>query len=191
MRSRLEQNERGAALVEMAMVLPFLFLMVFGMIETGMAWRNSITVTSATRQGARVASHLGPELQSDREGLYALEAVLGDLMDDVELVVFFRADGSGDVPTACLGGSQSTGSVRCNTYDVGMIAQLSDDTKWGCTGTAFDRTWCPDTRDNDPADADHLGVFIRYDHGYFTGIFPGDGITIERHTVMRIEPELE
>ncbi|HUS89454.1 MAG TPA: TadE family protein [Desulfosporosinus sp.] len=53
---RLWKGERGQALVEMALVLPLLFLLLFGVIEMGRVGYAYITVNNAARAGARVAS---------------------------------------------------------------------------------------------------------------------------------------
>lgn len=184
------RHQKGSALVEMTLVLPFLVMMAFGMVETGMGWRNAITVTSAARQGARVSSHLGQNVRADQEAILAIQAVLGQDIDQVEFIVIYNANGSGLVPTACLGGSQSGGAAPCNHYTPDMIANASNDALWGCTGT-YDSSWCPTSRDDDSRSADHIGVFIRFQHEYFTGVVPGDAPMIERHTVMRVEPVVE
>ena len=46
-------NERGAALVEFAIVLPLLLLLVFGIIEFGFLLYNKAMITNASREGAR------------------------------------------------------------------------------------------------------------------------------------------
>ncbi len=51
----LSSKRRGAAAVEMAVVAPFLFAMVLGSIEFGRAMMVSNLMTSAAREGARVA----------------------------------------------------------------------------------------------------------------------------------------
>lgn len=50
---------RGAAAVEMAMVMPVLFLMLFGIIEFG--WMLSVqnSLVNAAREGARIGALLG------------------------------------------------------------------------------------------------------------------------------------
>jgi hypothetical protein len=50
------RSERGQSLVEFAFVIPLLVILVFGIIDFGMALRAYITVTQATREGARYAS---------------------------------------------------------------------------------------------------------------------------------------
>ncbi len=188
---RAANGEQGSALVEMTFVMPLLILLAFGMVETGMAWRNAITVTSAARQGARVASHLGQNLQSDQEGVLAVQAVMGDEMPQVELVIIYQANGSGALPASCLTSSQNGGGVQCNRYTPAMIANADDPTKWGCGAGSYDSTWCPSSRDNETRTADHIGVYVLYQQEYFTGIIPGTPPKIERQTIMRVEPEVE
>jgi hypothetical protein len=51
--ARTARRERGAAAVEMAIVLPVLLLVVGGLIDLGRAYMLSITTTNAAREGAR------------------------------------------------------------------------------------------------------------------------------------------
>ena len=54
MRDIKEKNpERGAALVELAMVLPLLLLILVGIIELGLLFYNQQVLTNASREGAR------------------------------------------------------------------------------------------------------------------------------------------
>jgi Flp pilus assembly protein TadG len=47
-------GERGAALVEFAIIVPFLILIVFGMIDFGVAFADYQNVRSGTREAARL-----------------------------------------------------------------------------------------------------------------------------------------
>lgn len=47
------RTERGAAAVEFALVVPFLCLLLFGMITTGFTYSDHLSVTNAVREGAR------------------------------------------------------------------------------------------------------------------------------------------
>jgi Flp pilus assembly protein TadG len=49
------RHQRGQAIVELALVVPFLFILLFGIIDFGWALRSYVTVTNATREGARLA----------------------------------------------------------------------------------------------------------------------------------------
>lgn len=49
-------REDGQAMVEFAIVLPVLLLLVFGIIQCGILFNHSLTLTDAVRVGARQAS---------------------------------------------------------------------------------------------------------------------------------------
>lgn len=50
---RISVGNRGTALIEFAIVLPVLLLIIFGMIELGVAFYNKAMITNASREGAR------------------------------------------------------------------------------------------------------------------------------------------
>lgn len=50
----LKQNREGQAMVEMALVLPVLILIMFGIIEFGRVFNSYLVVTNAAREAARV-----------------------------------------------------------------------------------------------------------------------------------------
>jgi Flp pilus assembly protein TadG len=51
----LIRQKRGQSVVELALVLPFLLLVLFGITEFGRAWATQNVLTSAAREGARLA----------------------------------------------------------------------------------------------------------------------------------------
>ncbi|MDI6825395.1 MAG: pilus assembly protein [Bacillota bacterium] len=53
---RVLRSERGQALVELAVVLPVLFLILLGITEFGLAMNDQIVVAAAAREGARYAA---------------------------------------------------------------------------------------------------------------------------------------
>lgn len=53
---KLKKNEKGQSMVEFALVLPLLILIVIGIIDFGWLFNGKITLTSAAREGARVAA---------------------------------------------------------------------------------------------------------------------------------------
>lgn len=55
-RRRPDSSEQGAALVEMALVAPFLLLLLLGLIEFGWLFGQFNAVRHATREGARIAA---------------------------------------------------------------------------------------------------------------------------------------
>lgn len=46
-------DDRGAAAVEFALVMPLLMMILFGMITTGMTYSDHLAATNAVREGAR------------------------------------------------------------------------------------------------------------------------------------------
>ncbi len=55
------RGERGASTVEFALVLPALMLVIFGIVEFGRVFMVHQMLTSAAREGARVASMPGAD----------------------------------------------------------------------------------------------------------------------------------
>ena len=53
MTTTLRSDQRGAAAVELALVLPVLVLILFGIIEFGRGYNEKISITHAAREGAR------------------------------------------------------------------------------------------------------------------------------------------
>ena len=73
-RSRIK-NQRGQALVEMALVLPILLLIVFGIVEFGRIYTYQLQVNSVARQAARSAAVGDPDDDTALED--AMVAILG------------------------------------------------------------------------------------------------------------------
>ena len=51
---RRSRSERGAELIEMAMVMPILLIVVGGIVDFGFVFRTWQVITNAAREGARV-----------------------------------------------------------------------------------------------------------------------------------------
>ena len=52
----MRADERGAAAVEFAMILPLLILLVFGIVQFSLAYNRQQGLHAAAREGARIAS---------------------------------------------------------------------------------------------------------------------------------------
>ncbi|MCG9480154.1 MAG: pilus assembly protein [Actinomycetia bacterium] len=50
------KQQKGAAAVEFAIILPVLIMLIFGIYQFGIAYNRYITLTHAAREGARVAA---------------------------------------------------------------------------------------------------------------------------------------
>jgi Flp pilus assembly protein TadG len=109
---RLAAREQGAAAVEMALVLPLLLLLVFGIIEFGFIFNRYISVTHAAREGVRqLAVGVDPGAASA-----AAEGSVPELGSGVSCSPSSATDAAG-VETAIM---------SCRTvYEVGVPALLS------------------------------------------------------------------
>jgi len=205
--ARRQHDERGAGLVEMALIFPLLVLLVFGIFEFGMAWKSSLTVSNALRSGARATANSGEDREADYNGVTAAVSAMANIdgAEVTKLVIYKSNTTNGDVPPACLtagaaaaGGVSSgtlTAGVRCNVYDATDLAGLDPSDFGGttsCLTGSLDEVWCPTGREGGQSavdGADYVGVYMEVDQAFQTGLF-GDGITIEDGTVMRIEPSI-
>ncbi len=55
-RQGLYRSERGAELIEMAIVLPLLLLLIMGIVDFGFLFQRYVVLTNAAAEGARVGS---------------------------------------------------------------------------------------------------------------------------------------
>lgn len=60
-------NQKGAVLVEAALMLPIMFLIVFGIFEFGRALYISNTLNHAAREGARLAAVMPKPINIDSQ----------------------------------------------------------------------------------------------------------------------------
>jgi len=190
---RRASGERGAALVEAALIMPLLILVVFGVLEAGYAFFGRLTINNMSVVGARQASGQANEVLAD----YRIVQSVGDASSSmspstINLIVVFKASGPGDsVPTACKANSLSG---TCNRY-TGASLSLAED-QFGCTGppgptVKLDSYWCPTSRKTALTGAngppDYIGVYIEGVHTNLVG-FWGQSFTFSSTNVMRIEP---
>ena len=61
----IPKKQRGVALVEFALVLPILLMIIFGIIELGIALYDKAVITNASREGARYGIVLHSPKYSD------------------------------------------------------------------------------------------------------------------------------
>ncbi len=188
---RCSIRERGATLVESAIVLIPFFLLIFGLIEGSLLLSNSLTTSHVSKAGARTASALGADLQTDHHVLKAI-AREGRALNrgDVQLIVIYRATSYGAEPTAtCRAGTPVTG--LCNVYVAADLDRTAAD--FGCqTATALDGPWCPTTRKTALSTEaggppDFVGVWVKTNHRMVSGLVGENRVLTER-SVQRVEP---
>ena len=189
------RGDRGATLVEAAVVTPVLLLIIFGIFEFGFFFRNYLAVSNGARDGAREASVAANVADADYRVMRAIERATAALPDGaIELIKVYEAtdpeDRASDV--GC-GGSSSVLGV-CNVYTASDLTR--DVTQWGCQTTAAgdpvdspDRFWCPTDREvSIGTGLDYVGVEITVTHDYITGLF-GSSNTFDDYIVLKVEPQ--
>jgi len=50
------KKDSGASAIEFAIILPVLVMLIFGIVEFGIAFNNYLAITHAAREGARIAA---------------------------------------------------------------------------------------------------------------------------------------
>ena len=109
-RSRCRRDDdRGAALVEFAILAPFLFLILFGIVEFGWTFLQNLDVRHGAREGARlVAVNYDP---NTRGGTTAVPS--DQQRDDIVAELCNRMDKKADITVQLLlpDGNRATGSV--------------------------------------------------------------------------------
>ncbi len=108
-------HRRGIATIEMALVMPLLLILTFGLIEYGWLFLKSQQVTNAARQGARIAA------RPDADNSLALASV-ASAMDNAGLAASGYAVtlSPGDV-TSPLSGQLLTVSVNVDYENIRLL----------------------------------------------------------------------
>jgi Flp pilus assembly protein TadG len=94
------RREEGAAAVEFAIVAGLLFMLVFGLIEYGIAFFQMQSLRSATREGARVAAVGGTNTDITNRMVQASAGLLPDGYSGWTVDPGDRCDTGGDTDEA-------------------------------------------------------------------------------------------
>lgn len=203
------RSDRGATIVEAAIVTPVVMLILLSVLEFGMLFRNYLTVTQMTRDAARTASAYGDDFDADfRIASIAANTAKVATSGEVKRMVVFK--GSNEelsvVPDICKTARHDDPLVNADLADILSGPEnciiLTPDTwrdaeRYGCNNfgnTAgddpdFDLNWCPTLRDvAATGGTDYVGVWVEFEHRWVTGLF-GESMTITDSMIMRLEPK--
>ena len=101
------KNQKGAALVEFAIVLPLLLVLVFGMIEFSIMFYDKAVITNASREGARAGIvYSYPNRITEGE----IEATVGNYVSN-KLITFGATTPSAEEMTTVTGQCANAGDV--------------------------------------------------------------------------------
>jgi len=179
---RRGDGERGAVLVETAILLPIILLITFGLIEFSSVYQSASVASGAARSAARTASAESrlPTFATDAAlaAATALKTVSAD--EPVEMWVY-KANDKG-YPGANGNTSFTTCDTSCIKYNWIPSSRSFDTANPGGSGwAASSQNAC------DSSNWDSVGVYVKLTHKFLTKLF-GATITLTDHAVFRLEP---
>jgi Flp pilus assembly pilin Flp len=199
MRGHRRRDERGAAAVEAALIMPVLLVLVFGMIEMAFLMKDNVAVASATRVGARIASaapNAGPALcdgevpcapgSTPRFAQLAADAMQANgsaiPTDQIDEIWIYNANDRG-----FLGTGSSFEGATCNAQCVRFV--------WSPSRLAFrygGGDWNEVATTVCATEGARVGVRLLTTHEWVVGLdlWPGfpDDLAVDDHAVMAFEP---
>ncbi len=188
---RTTKGERGAAIVEMAIITPLLVLLVFGIFEFGLLFQEKLTIASATTSAARTGATMGQRAEADYAILQALEAGLYDQVDSSILirVDIFKANPITGVKTNTLNRYTyypSDPSCKWDPCPDPTSARFA----WGLPSNWGDPAVRDTTLDPGGGGLDVLGIEIVYRHYSITKLIPGLDRNFTERALVRLEPDV-
>ncbi len=169
-------------MVEAAIVMPLLMLLVFGIIEWGLAFLSATSTNSAARSGARTASALTQNTSYAQQAVLAVEQNLKGALPFAtpEELWIYRVPASA---TDDSGFPEGQTSFVCGANCI----------KYTWNGTSFSLSsgsWpaASQVACGAATGFDSVGVYLKVRHNFVTNFF-GSSKQIAEHTVMRLEPQ--
>lgn len=185
-----KSNERGATLVEAAISYSLLFLALFAIVEFGLAFKDWLSVSQATREGARAGATFGDDLSSDIKVLDGVEEALAlHGLSFGDEVTIFRANDPDPAESTTY--SYSPG-FDCSDPD--DMFPPSDCCDWSpCPEDHRDNYqlpgWAPTERDVTAPRTDRIGVTVEFSHEWITGFIGNGTLDLSTTTDFQLEPQ--
>ncbi|MGZ5385057.1 MAG: TadE/TadG family type IV pilus assembly protein [Acidimicrobiia bacterium] len=182
MRSGLRQRrERGATIVEFAIVFPLIIMLVMGVAEFSLAFKDWLTINHASREGARAGATAADDISADIQVLTAIEqAVTGADLQAINNVVVSDPDG-GPSTTYTYTGDPTCAWTPCPDPYAGAPPLYAP--------PYAAPNYLPETRNVTAPSPGRIKVSITLTHQWFTGLF-ADTSTWTADTIMRLEPRV-
>jgi hypothetical protein len=211
---RRGRGDEGVSVLEAAMTAPVVFLLVLGVFEFGLVYRDYLSVGDAIGDAVQVGSVQGNKMVVPKDAPPGASVVTADYSivkavregtsgippEWIEKIVIYHVDfyertlpAMDLVPDSCRNGSSSNAGAKCNVYPAfaAFYAVQNDEIDYFDCANGGVRAcgWDPITRNDGPVreDIDYLGVYVKLDRELVTGMF-GDTFTLEQAQVLRLEP---
>ena len=175
--NRAVRRERGATIVEAAIVLPLLFLVLFALVEFGMAFKNTLSIGHGAREAARAGATFGNDAHANILVLREIAEVLNPvgIADGLRVWIYDPEPGGlSDDYVFQDGYASGCDWFPCPDPDNSLYAAP---------------TWLPSTRDVAVPDTDLLGVRITFTHRWITRLFATTS-DFSKEVEFRIEPQV-
>jgi len=216
--ARRSREQRGAAVVEAAIVLPAILLVLLGMLEMGLYFKDSFTVSESTKNAAHTGAQYAAVADADYYILQTVNHLASAIGGSVVEVVVYNADNpdplhqtNGNVSATCVasangvdvpytdsgGISHPTGGIgSCNVYWA-VNGDLNRPESVFAAGTFTNaQHWAgasrfqntTDIRANGQPGPDLIGVWVKATHAWMTGVIRTSPSTISSQAIFRIEP---
>jgi hypothetical protein len=189
-------GDHGTALVEAGLLSPVFLFLILAIFEYGWFFNSWMRVSTTAQDASRAASVLGNAPDADFRIIQAVKSSTQALTaSGLQKVVVFKATATStaaSAPTACTAGTGWAVSTGCNGYGPTEIA-ITNPARFGCSGVNnLSSGYCPTSRivafSPNPPGPDFIGVYLRYDHRFSTGLF-GTNLVIEETVITRVEPQ--
>jgi len=175
--------QRGATIVEAALVFPILILIIMGILEIGLAFKDYLTVSYISREAARVGALAGDDADADCSILKAIGTVAtaSDLAK-ISSIQIYKASVNGTQGVTNFAIFEGGDPSLCN-----VPAQPSD--SWEINPVGWPATSRQAAVGDDALDI--IGVRVIMTHNWVTNFVPFRGsITIDESTITRLEPKV-
>jgi hypothetical protein len=178
MRARIDAGERGAALVEAAILMPVVLLIVFGAIEFSSLFKDAATLSSAARSGGRTASAEPRNGNMPIDTAAAVSTALSSLPSGSPQQLFiYDATGSSSAPSSC---SANCVSFTWNAGSKSFVADGYD--------ASSPPSWVKDQNVcGGSGPWSRVGIWVKASHPFVTNLF-GAGKTLTSNAIFRAEP---
>lgn len=180
------KRERGATLVEAAVAMPLLILVIVAILELGLAFKDYLTVSYLSREGARIGALAGNDMDADCAILRGLGALVtaGDLAR-IDRIEIYKADNS----------SGAQGATNIAVYQTGQDPTLCNVPALPSDGWSVNSSAYPplsrQTAVSPTDDLDIIGVRIILTRSWVTNFPPFSGtMQVDEATITRMEPEV-
>ena len=176
-----KSKEQGSTLVEFAVIFPLIIMLVMGIAEFSLAFKDWLTINHASREGARAGATAANDISADMQVLNAIEAAVtgGDLNSIVDVKI---KDPDGVQSTTYT----YTGNVTC-AWTPCPDPYAGAPPLYAPPYQA--PNYLPESRDVTAPKPGRLQVSVTLTHQWFTGLF-GSTTTWTADTFMRLEPRV-